>query len=81
MSSRNATFDDVVRFLGLDTLFAEMVLALGLALLGGNAFAIWRWRRGRPPEGAGGELRTSRAAFLMAVGAVMAVWGAVSMLA
>ncbi len=68
----------MLEFLGIDAIFAEMILGLGLALIAGNAFALWKHRRGERPEGATGEFRMGRVAFLMAVGAVMAVWGGVS---
>ena len=64
---------------GLDTLVAQMVLALGAALLIGNGYALLIGngyallvaRRGVRPKGAQGELRTSRAVFLTVIGAVM----------
>jgi hypothetical protein len=65
---------------GLDTLVAQMVLALGAALLIGNGYALLMARRGVRPKGAQGELRTSRAIFLAAIGAVMAWWGLGSLL-
>jgi uncharacterized membrane protein YraQ (UPF0718 family) len=64
--------------LGLDAIFAEMILGIGLALVLGNAFALFKHRRGERPEGAEGELRMGRVMFLMSVGGVMAVWGAAS---
>ena len=64
--------------LGLDSLFAEMTLGLGLALVGGNLFAWWKHKKGERPEGAEGEFRTGRVVFLTAVGEVMAAWGAAS---
>lgn len=64
----------------LDTLLAQLVLALGAALLVGNAFALIMERRGKRPEGAAGELRKSRAWFLLAVGLVIGVWGLASLL-
>jgi hypothetical protein len=69
----------VFEILGLDSLFAEMTLGLGLALIGGNLFAWWKHHKGERPEGAEGEFRTGRVLFLMAVGVVMTAWGAVSM--
>ena len=66
--------------LGFDTLFAEMVFAIGLALVLGNAFAWWKHRRGERPDDAAGEYRPGRVLFLMTVGAVMAVWGLASWL-
>jgi len=65
---------------GLDTLVAQMVLALGAALLIGNGYALLVARRGVRPKGAQGELRTSRAVFLTVIGAVMAWWGLGSLL-
>ena len=44
----------------------------------GNGLAMWKHRRGETPAGVEGEFRGSRAWFLMAVGAVMATWGAVT---
>ena len=69
----------MIEILGLDSLFAELILVLGLALLLGNGFAIWKHRRGEAPEGSDvAAFRSGRVAFLMAVGLVMTVWGAVS---
>lgn len=69
----------MIEILGLDSLFAELILVLGLALLLGNGFAIWKHRRGEAPEGAEvAAFRGGRVAFLMAIGLLMTVWGAVS---
>jgi len=65
---------------GLDTLVAQMVLALGAALLIGNGYALLMARRGVRPKGARGELRSGRAVFLTLIGAVMAWWGLGSLL-
>ena len=70
---------DVVDILGLDTLLAQFILAVGLAMLIGNAYAVWKNRKGERPEGAG-EFRPVRAYWLMAVGLVISVWGAASLL-
>lgn len=64
----------------LDTLLAQLILALGAALLAGNAFALIMERRGKRPGGASGELRKGRAWFLLAVGLVIGVWGLASLL-
>ncbi len=66
--------------LGLDSLFPEMVLAIGLAMILGNGFAIYKNRKGERPEGAEGEFRPGRAWFLGAIGMILAVWGAASVL-
>ena len=65
--------------LGINSLFAELTLGLGLALLLGNGYAWWKHRRGERPDGIEGEFRRGRATFLMVVGALMAVWGAASL--
>lgn len=67
--------------LGLDSLFAEMILALGLALVAGNGYALWKHRRGERPDRSEGDFRTGRVIFLMTVGVLMAVWGTASVLA
>lgn len=64
--------------LGLDAIFAEMVLGLGLALIIGNGLAWYRHRRGGKPKGVEGEFRRGRVIFLLTVGALMALWGAAS---
>jgi hypothetical protein len=69
----------VIEILGLDTLFAEMVTGLGLALLAGNLFAWWKHRRGDRPPGSDGVYRSGRVRFLLVVGALMTVWGVASM--
>lgn len=64
--------------LGLDAIFAEMVLGLGLALVIGNGLAWYRHRRGDKPKGVEGEFRRGRVIFLLTVGVLMALWGAAS---
>lgn len=64
----------------LDSLVAQMVLALGGALLIGNGYALVMSRRGVRPKGSVGDLRKGRAIFLAVVGAVMAWWGLGSLL-
>jgi hypothetical protein len=64
--------------LGLDDIFAELVLGLGLAILIGNGLALYKHRRGERPEGVEGDFRTGRVYFLMVVGVLMVVWGAAS---
>ena len=71
----------MTEFLDIDNLLPELVLGLGLALLVGNAIAWWKHRQGRVPEGIeGAQYRPGRLRFLMTVGLVMAVWGAVSLI-
>jgi hypothetical protein len=64
----------------LDSLLAQMVLALGAALLLGNAYALFMDRRGVKPKGQEGALRKGRAWFLFGIGAVMVWWGLGSVL-
>jgi hypothetical protein len=58
----------------INSLFPQLVLALGAALVGGNGLALWHDRRGKRPEGLG-ELRVGRARWLVVVGLIMAGWG------
>lgn len=70
---------DVVDLFGLDTLLAQFVFLLGLAMVIGNAYAVYKARRGEVPKGAQGEFRPVRAYWLMAVGVVIAIWGGISL--
>lgn len=70
---------DVQDILDLDRLLVLMLLAIGLALVVGNGFAIIQARRGRKPKGEEGEFRPARAYWLLAVGLVMTVWGLASL--
>ena len=70
----------MIDILGIDTLFAEMVTGLGLALLVGNLLAWWKHRKGEHPRGVEGEFRQGRVMFLLAIGFLMTVWGVASML-
>jgi hypothetical protein len=63
---------------GLESLFPEAVLAIGLAMVIGNGLAIFKNRRGERPKGVEGDFRPARAWFLGAVGALLTVWGAAS---
>jgi len=70
----------VADILGLDALLAQMMLALGLAMVIGNGLAMWRNARGRPPAGRQGRYRPGRAWFLLATGAVISLWAAAGLL-
>ena len=63
---------------GLDQIFPELILGVGLALIIGNGLAMWKDRKGEPPDGVKGEFRPGRAWFLIAVGVLIGTWGAVS---
>jgi hypothetical protein len=67
--------------LGLDSLVAEMITGLGLALIVGNLLAWRKHRSGQTPTGATGEYRPGRVRFLLVVGVLMTVWGLSSLLA
>ena len=65
----------------IENLLPEMILALGLALLIGNGLAWWKNRRGEVPKGVvDGHYRPGRVVFLFVIGAVLTVWGAVTLL-
>lgn len=66
--------------LGIDTLFAELVTGLGLALLFGNLLAWRKHRKGERPRGVEGDFRQGRVLFLLAIGLLMTVWGVASIL-
>lgn len=68
----------MVEFLGVDALFAELTLGIGLAILVGNTLAIVKHRRGETPDGTEGTFRPGRVGFLLVVGVVMAAWGGAS---
>ena len=67
--------------LGLDSLVAEMITGLGLALIVGNLLAWRKHRAGQTPAGTTGEYRPGRVRFLLVVGVLMTVWGLSSLLA
>jgi hypothetical protein len=70
----------VEQLVDLDLLVKQMALAFGAAMVLGNLFAIIQNKRGRAPKGETGEFRAVRAYWLLAVGALIATWGAASLL-
>ncbi len=70
----------MAEILGLDTLVAQLILAIGLALVAGNSWATVRYLRGRPPPGQRGDFRPRRVAFLILAGILMVIWSAASLL-
>jgi hypothetical protein len=71
----------VADFFDLDSLLAQLLLALGAALIAGNGYALLMARRGVKPKNAGGELRRGRAWWLLGVGIVITLWAGASLLA
>jgi hypothetical protein len=64
----------------VENLIPELVLAVGLALLIGNGAAWWKNRKGQTPkEVSDAVYRPGRVRFLMVVGLVLTVWGAVTL--
>ena len=70
---------DATDIFDLNRLAVLMLLAIGLALIAGNGFAIIQARRGGKPKDEEGEFRPARAWWLLAVGVVMTVWGLASL--
>lgn len=71
--------NDALDIFDLDRLLVLMLLAIGLAMIAGNGFAIIQARRGKTPKGEEGDFRPGRAWWLLAVGVVMMVWGLASL--
>ncbi len=70
---------DITELLGLDDLLAQMILAVGAAMVIGNTLAIVQNYRGKHPKGATGEFRSVRAWWLLAVGLLITLWGVASL--
>ena len=66
--------------LGLDSLFAQLILALGAALILGNGLAWWKHSHGERPADVAGPFRRGRVIFLITVGVLLIVWGLASVL-
>ncbi|MFQ5555124.1 MAG: hypothetical protein ACE5GC_07125 [Acidimicrobiia bacterium] len=71
---------DAIDILGLDALLAQLILAVGAAMVLGNGFAIIQHKRGKAPARASGEFRRARAWWLLSVGILITVWGTASLL-
>ena len=67
-------------FLDFENLLPQLIFGLGMALIVGNGLAWWKHRHGETPAGIeNAQFRPGRVAFLMVVGVVLAIWGAVSL--
>lgn len=73
--------NDVQDIFNLDVLVEQLALAMGLAMVLGNAYAIYKNRKGDKPKNEEGEFRAGRAYWLLGVGILIAAWGAISLLA
>jgi len=71
---------DVVDILGLDSLLAQVIIAVGAAMLLGNGYAIVQHHRGKAPAKTQGEFRATRAYWLLGVGVIITGWGAASLI-
>ncbi|MGI9665996.1 MAG: hypothetical protein ACR2N2_02685 [Acidimicrobiia bacterium] len=74
------TNTDVQDLLNLDVLIKQVALALGLAMVIGNGYAIYKNKRGHKPKDEEGEFRPGRAYWLFGVGILIALWGGISLL-
>lgn len=69
----------MAEFFDIENLLPELVLGLGLALIVGNGLAWWKHRKGEAPSDVEeAQYRPGRVRFLMVVGLIMTVWGAVT---
>lgn len=70
----------VVDIFDVDALLAQIVLALGAALVLGNGYALFMERRGVKPANASGEIHRGRAWFLIGIGSLIGLWGLASLI-
>ncbi len=68
----------MAEILALDSLFAQLILALGAALILGNGLAWWKHSHGE--RDAAGRFRRGRVIFLITVGILLTIWGLASVL-
>lgn len=72
---------DIDAILNLDLLIKQLALALGLAMVLGNGYAIYKNRKGDKPKDEEGDFRPGRAYWLLGVGVLIAAWGGISLAA
>lgn len=70
---------DIQDILNLDLLIEQLAFALGLAMVLGNGYAIYKNRKGQKPKDEEGEFRPGRAYWLLGIGVLIAIWGGVSL--
>tara|TARA_B100001123_G_scaffold417609_1_gene520560 strand:+ start:331 stop:552 length:222 start_codon:yes stop_codon:yes gene_type:complete len=70
---------DITDVLGLDTLLAQMILAIGAAMVFGNGFAVFQHKKGRGPDRAKEDFHPARAWWLLSVGLMISIWGIASL--
>jgi len=70
-----------VDIFNLNELLAQLILAVGAALVAGNAYALIQNRRGVKPGNLEGELRRGRAWWLIGVGMIITIWALASLIA
>jgi len=64
-----------------ESLLPQLILALGLALVVGNGLAWWKHRQGEAPKDVDdAQYRPGRVAFLSVIGALLTIWGTVTLL-
>jgi len=63
----------------IETLFPQLVAALGFALIAGNGLALVQHYRGKLVVEGDGQIRKGRAWFLIGVGVILTIWGAVTL--
>ena len=66
--------------LDINSLLAQLITAIGLAMVFGNGFAMWKHFKGEAPEGFAARYRPGRARWLLGVGVLISVWGLVSLI-
>ena len=72
---------DIQEILNLDLLIKQLALALGLAMVLGNGYAIYKNRKGDKPKDEEGDFRKGRAYWLLGVGILISAWGGISLAA
>lgn len=66
----------------VELLLPQMLLAIGLAMIVGNALAWFKHRRGQTPKGVGdAQFRPARAVWLLVVGTLLSLWAGITLLA